>query len=35
MNNFAKSNSDYYVLGFIKVKNDKDTTLSIINSLFI
>ena len=25
----------YYVLWFIKVKNDKETTLSIINSLFI
>ena len=25
----------YYVLGFIKVNNDKETTVSIINSPFI
>ena len=25
----------YYVLGFIRVMNDKETTVSIINSLFI
>ena len=27
--------SVYYVLGFIRVMNDKETTVSIINSLFI
>ena len=27
--------TQYYVLGFIRVMNDKETTVSIINSLFI
>ena len=34
-NDYLHWTSVYYVLGFIRVMNDKETTVSIINSLFI